>query len=268
MPSNDYSGISANVFARYDASDSVQYFAGIGQASRVPDARELYFKGAMISGAMVMAPLWGTPTLDETQNTEIDFGVDNRYDDFNIKTKLFYSQLKNYIYYNSSVISNKFENIDATIYGLEISGSYFVMDEAYLDFGLAYQKGEKDQALAGQSDKDLAEIPPMKINLALNYDYSHKNTARIEVLSVADWRNFDADNGEQSMPAYTVVNMKVRHDIMPDIELSLGIDNVFDKSYATTNTYKDLTLLADGSGDVMLINEPARYLYANVSYKF
>jgi len=274
LQSNDYSSLSANVFMSYNVNKNTRYFAGVGKASRVPDARELYFKGAMISGMMAMNPLIGTPDLEETSNTEIDFGVENRYDNFNIKTKVFYSKLDNYIYFNADkwsapgLVKNAFENIDATIYGLEISGSYFASDEVYVDFGLAYQRGQKDEALTGQTDKDLAEISPLKANVALHYDYSNNNTASIELVAVDAWDDFDADNGEQAISGYGVVNMKVKHDVTNAFELAVGIDNVFDKTFATTNTYKDLTLLADGSGDVMLINEPGRYLYVNATYKF
>jgi len=261
QPSNDYSGLSANIFASFQANNSTRYFSGIGRASRVPDARELYFFDVMTNEI-------GTPTLDETTNTEIDLGVEKTYDSFNIKTKLFHSWLNDYIYYNAdkgALQSHAFENIDATIYGLEVSGSY---DEIYIDFGLAYQRGQKDQPLAGQTNTNLAEIPPMKVNVALNYDYSHKNTASIELVAADSWNDFDSDNGEQAISGYGVINMKVKHDITKTFELTAGIDNVFDKTFATTNTYKDLTLLFDGTGDVMLINEPGRYLYANAAYKF
>ncbi len=268
LQSNDYNNLSANVFMSYDVNPNTRYFAGIGKASRVPDARELYFKGAMVSGSMAMNPLVGTPDLKETSNTEIDFGVEKKYANFNIKTKVFYSWLEDYIYYNASNPTNAFENLDATIYGLEISGAYFATDEVYVDFGLAYQRGEKDQPLAGQTDTDLAEITPLKANVALNYDYSNNNTARLELVAVDSWDNYDADNGEQSMAGYAVVNMKVKHDVTNAFELTAGIDNVLDKTFATTNTYKDLTLLADGTGDVMLINEPGRYVYVNAAYKF
>lgn len=263
MQSNNYSGLSANIFATYEANKNTRYFGGIGKAERVPDARELYFHSAM-----AMNSFWGTPTLSETTNTEIDLGVENRYDNFNIKTKLFYSWLKDYIYYDSSATTSRFENIDATIYGLEVSGSYFVSDQIYVDFGLAYQRGQKDDPLAGQSDTDLAEIPPLKLNVALNYDYSHRNTASIGLVAADRWDDFDGDNGEQAIAGYGVVNLKVKHDVTKDIELTAGIDNLFDKTYAVTNTYKDLTLLADGPGDVMLINEPGRYLYVNATYRF
>ncbi|MCG6938401.1 MAG: TonB-dependent receptor [Gammaproteobacteria bacterium] len=259
--SNDYSGLSANVFTNFQADAGTRYFAGIGRASRVPDARELYFYN---KDAVEI----GTPTLDKTTNTEIDIGVEKTYNSFNIKTKLFHSWLKDYIYYNSSVATNNFENIDATIYGLEISGAYFASDEVYIDFGLAYQRGQKDNPLVGQTDTDLAEIPPMKVNVALNYDYGYRNTASIELVAADAWKHFDSDNGEQAISGYGVVNVRLKHNVTRAFELTAGIDNILDKTYAVTNTYKDLALLADGSGDVMLINEPGRYLYVNGTYKF
>jgi iron complex outermembrane receptor protein len=264
--SNDYSSLSANIFTNFHADSNTRYFVGLGRASRVPDARELYFYDAMMHEI-------GTPTLDETTNTEIDFGVEKTYNSFNIKTKLFHSWLGDYIYFNADkgaapIQNNAFENIDATIYGIEISGAYFASDEVYVDFGLAYQRGKKDEALAGQTDTNLAEVPPMKVNVALNYDYSNRNTASISLVAADSWDNFDSDNGEQALAGYGVVNVRVRHDVTKSFELTAGIDNIMDKTYAVTNTYKDLTLLFDGAGDVMLMNEPGRYLYVNGTYRF
>ena len=265
LQANDYSAFSANVFATYKTSKNTKYFGGIGKASRVPDARELYFRAAMTPS---MTPLKGTPTLDQTSNYEIDLGVEKTYDRLVVKTKVFYSWLKDYIYYNADKSTNVFENIDATIYGLELSGTYFASDAVYLDFGLAYLRGQKDEPLAGQTDTNLAEIPPLKANLALNYDYGNKNTASISVVAADAWDKFDADNGEQKLNSYALVNLKLKHDISRHFELTVGVDNVFDKTYADTNTYQDLTLLSDGGGDIMLLNAPGRYTYVNAAYKF
>jgi len=265
--SNDYSGVGANVFANYQADANTRYFAGVGSASRVPDARELYFYSPMMIEI-------GTPTLDKTTNTQVDLGLEKNYSRFNIKTTLFYSWLDDYIYFNAdkgtgmAPAGNAFENIDATMYGFDVSGAYFATDEVYVDFGLAYQRGKKDQALAGQTDTDLAEVPPLKANVALNYDYSNRNTASISLVAADAWDNFDSDNGEQYISGYGIVNVKVRHYVTRSLELTAGIDNITDKTYAVTNTYKDLTLLVAGSGDVILMNEPGRYLYVNGTYRF
>lgn len=261
---NDYTGVSANIFVNHDLSEATRLFGGIGQSHRVPDARELYFMSAM---GMVQ-PEIGTPNLDQTTNTELDLGVEQRYDSGSIKVKAFYSRLTDYIYFNADKAENAFENIDATIYGGSVSGSWFATDTLYLDYGLAYQRGQKDEALDGQSDKDLAEISPTKLNLALNYDYATGSTARIEWISTAKWDNYDEDNGEQAIDGWQVVNLKAQHAFGRNIEITAGIDNLLDETYATTNTYKDLTLLTDNTGEVMLLNEPGRYYYLNAAYKF
>ena len=265
--SNDYTGVGANVFTNYHADASTRYFAGVGTASRVPDARELYFYSPMMVEI-------GTPTLDKTTNTQIDLGFEKTYSRFNVKTKLFYSWLSDYIYFNAdkgtgmAPTGNAFENIDATMYGFDVSGAYFATDEIYVDFGLAYQRGKKDEALAGQTDTDLAEVPPLKANVALNYDYSNRNTVSISLVAADSWDNFDSDNGEQYISGYGIINARVRHFVTKNLELTAGIDNITDKTYAVTNTYKDLTLLVAGSGDVILMNEPGRYLYVNGTYRF
>ncbi len=258
---NDYDSFSAFVQGTYEYNETTNFFGGIGKATRVPDARELYWKAA--SGRV-----GGTPDLDQTSNYEIDFGMENNFENLTIKTSVFYSWLKDYIYFNADNATNNFENIDATIYGFGLSGLYSFTDEVYLDFGLAYQRGKKDKALAGQTDKDLANITPMKLNLALNYDYMAAGTAKIEVVAADSWDHYDADNGEQEIDSYAIMNLKATHNLTRHFEVTAGIDNVFDKTYAINNTYKDLILISDGTGEVMKINEPGRYYYINAAYKF
>ncbi|MCJ7764334.1 MAG: TonB-dependent receptor, partial [Thiovulaceae bacterium] len=185
---NRYNALSANIFANYKATENLSFFGGVGKASRVPDARELYFKSAVMMG---MVKNIGTPDLDQTTNYEADLGMENRYESFTLKTKLFYSILKDYIYFQQGLAANSFQNIDATIYGFDITGSYYALDDLYFDFGLAYQRGKKSDALAGQTDRDLAEIPPLKGNVALNYLYYQESTATVEFVAADRWRNYD-----------------------------------------------------------------------------
>jgi len=50
-------------------------------------------------------------------------------------------------------------------------------------------------------------------------------------------------------------------------EVTFGVNNLLDKTYTTTNTYKDLILMTDNS-DTMLINDMGRYIYLNAKYRF
>ncbi len=242
----NYVAFNANVFGIYNVDENMKYFAGIGKSARVPDARELY------------DTTYGNSDLDQTQNYEIDLGFDKTIGSFNIRPKLFYSVLKDYIYN-----SGTFENIDAKIYGLDVSGFYFLTENFSLDYGMAYQRGKKDGDFA---DKDLAEIPPLKANLAFNYEQANaKYTA--EVVAVDSWDSYDSTAKEQELSGYAVFNLKYTNQLHKNIGLTLGLDNLFDKVYNSTNTYQDITY-ATVSSERVLFNDPGRYGYINLKYSF
>jgi iron complex outermembrane receptor protein len=175
--------------------------------------------------------------------------------------------LKDYIYYQKSLPSNNFQNIDATVYGGEISASYYATDDITLDAGASYKRGKKDNALVGQSDKNLADMAPLRGTLALNYEYMSNSIAKIEIQASDKWSDYDRDNGEQKLSAWAVLNLKVKHAVSKNFDFTLGVNNLLDKDYAKSNTYTDLTLLSAGV-DTMLLNEPGRYVYTNLTFKF
>ncbi|RTZ72117.1 MAG: TonB-dependent receptor [Gammaproteobacteria bacterium] len=266
LPDNDYNSFSAFAFGTWAFDSGMKVFGGIGRSYRVPDARELYFRSAPMMG--MPARLIGNPDLDQTSNTEIDLGLENDWENLYLKAKVFYSWLGDFIFYNDSRMTEKFENMDATLYGFSLNGTWSFTEEVYLDFGLAYQRGKKDDPLSGQSGTDMPEIPPLKGNLALNWEYMPNSLARAELIASDKWSDYDGENGEQELDSWAVLNLNVRHQLTDRIVLIGGIDNVFDETYAISNTYKDLTLLLDGTGEVMLMNEPGRYFYLNASYSF
>jgi iron complex outermembrane receptor protein len=266
---NDYSSLNGYITTTYNADDGMQYFVGAGKSTRVPDARELYFRNS--NNVLV-----GTPTLDQTKNYEIDLGVKKQYANAYAKVKIFHSWLKDFIAYNadnaptmmmSNTTSSAFENVDAKVYGIEFSSFYAASDALSFDAGFAYQRGKKDAPLSGQTDRDMAEIPPLKANAAVNYD-TEMTSSKVEIIAANNWSNFDSDNGEQAISGYAIANIKWNRDLTNGFDITLGMDNVFDHTYAVSNTYKDLTLLATAGEEVILLNEPGRYIYANLRYRF
>ena len=246
-----YKSLNANILAIYKADIETKYFFGIGKSARVPDARELYSKTS--AGAYT-----GNDNLEDTKNYEADIGFEKSIGDFNIKTKLFYSKLKDYIYNTGT-----FTNIDAKIYGLDISGYYIMSDAFSLDYGLAYQRGKKD---GNYADKDLAEITPLKTNIALNYEHN-KAQFTTEIVAVDRWDNYDSSAKEQELAGYAIVNLKYTNQIHKNFGFTLGVDNIFNTTYTSTNTYQDVTYVANG-GDRVLLNDPGRYGYVNLKFSF
>ena len=261
LKDNDYNSFGANIFATYTLDDANTIFFGIGQAQRVPDARELYFKNKTRS-------VTGTPTLDQVTNRETDIGYTFENEDIDFKLKGFYSDLKNYIYINASKTQNIFENIDAVIYGGEFTFNYYATDDITIEASGAYKRGRKKQALASQTDKDLADIAPLEGKIGLIWDYATNSYAKIDIEARKRWSRFDGDNGEQALPGWGAANFKLKHNFKKGIDLTVGVENIFDKTYARSNTYKDLTLVTTGGGKAVLLNEPGRYVYATIDLTF
>lgn len=262
--SKKYNSVGGSLQASFN-NDDTKYFISMGTASRVPDARELYFYNKSKDSVTLSAEI-GNSDLKQTKNYEVDFGIKHEFENGKIGAKFFYSKLKDYIYYNSSKTNNRFENIDAIVYGSEFVGSYYLNDFFTFKSAINYTKGKKDTLTSNQTDTSLADITPLKSITSLDYD-DEKTNIKIEVIAIKDWNDFDSDNGEVKLSGYAVFNLKTTHKFTSKFSLEVGVENVLDKTYKTSNSYKDL-ILVTGGGEVMLLNEPGRYFYSNLSYKF
>ena len=254
--SKNYAALSANLLANYNLDKESKIFLGIGQASRVPDARELYVNVNTIKG---------NENLKQVRNQEIDLGYQIRNSLFKFKAKAFYSMLKDFIYLNRDI--NTFENVDATVYGGELSGSLYATDALSFDMGASYKRGTRD-TLAGQSGTNMADMAPLRANVAANYEYMNNSIASLELRSSQRWSDIDSENGEQEIGAWNIINAKIKHAVNKKFDFTFGVNNITNETYAQSNTYADLILLAGGAGDIMLLNEPGRYVYTNLDFKF
>ncbi|MBD3797541.1 MAG: TonB-dependent receptor [Campylobacterales bacterium] len=262
-----FSYASANLMSTYHINKKNQVFLGVGQASRVPDARELYFE-KLTNPMMGTTVYQGTSTLNKVTNQEIDLGYETNNQYFELKAKAFYSKLSDYIYFYKALPSNNFKNIDATVYGGELSASVYATDDMSIYMSASYKVGQKDNAAAAE-DKDLADIAPLRGNIGANYEYMNNSMATLEMQASDRWTKFDKINGEQEIAGWAVVNAKVKHAVNKKFDLTIGLNNIFDVTYALSNTNADLTLLTGGgTADVMLLNEPGRYFYTNLDFKF
>ncbi len=257
-----YNSLSSNIFATYKIDRTLKLFGGVGNSYRIPDARELYL--------FMMGKNIGNQNLDQSKNYELDLGFEKLVGNFSIKLKTYYSYIKDYIAFNASKKEQNFENVDVAIYGGELSGVFMNENGFIFDGGLSYKKGRKREPLSGQSGKNLADMRPLKVNLGAEYDFDDESLVRFDFVGSNGWSDVDYENGEQKLSGYGVLNVQAKHRFKKAFDLTLGIDNIFDKTYAITNTYKDLNLITGGSGvdDVMLMNERGRYFYANVKYEF
>ncbi|MBD3799614.1 MAG: TonB-dependent receptor [Epsilonproteobacteria bacterium] len=265
LKDKDYSNISANIMMKYNFSPTTNMLFGVGQSIRVPDAKELYVVNTSQNGTLITnsATSGGNQNLNETKNREIDLGFETTFKNFHLKAMAFYSDLKDYIYAYDST----WANIDAKIYGGDISADYLLNKEWRIETGIAVQKGEKkDPSQIGDTDKDLAEIPPLKGRVALVMD-DGINYLMSEWIG-AKSQTIDEDNGEKPISGYGILNLKYGHDFSNGFSLMTGINNFFDKTYAINNSYIGNQLIGFNGTDPLVLNEPGRNFYTTVAYKF
>jgi len=257
----DFTSLNGYIFDTYTFDNGLSIFGGVGISHRVPDGRELYFqkKGNLI----------GTPTLNQTKNLEFDLGLKKSFGNSYLKLKLFYSKLDDYIYFHTKESNqNLFENIDAKIYGVELTGAILFGEKLSVEYGVTYQRGKKDKPLEGQSDLDLADIAPLRGSIIATYNFDDKTELSLEVIGQSRWSKYDGDNGEQEIAGFVVANVKLKRELSRNLEVTLGVDNIFDKTYTPSNTYNDLTLIMTGAKKKVKLNDTGRYIYTNISYKF
>jgi iron complex outermembrane recepter protein len=260
----DYNDVSANIMTKYNLSSTTSIFTGIGQSIRVPDAKELYWLNSTHNN------------LNETKNREIDVGAEHTAGNFHIKGTAFYSDLKDFIYqYKNTSTTSTWTNIDAKIVGFDLQADYLLNNDWRIESGVAYQKGTKKDTnqldiltTQVQTDKDLAEIPPLKGRVALVMD-SGSNYLMTELIA-AKAQTIDSDNGEKDISGYSILNLKYGHDFQNGFSLNTGINNFFNRTYAVNNGYIGNELITGivASTDPLVLNEPGRSFYTTLSYKF
>ena len=256
--------LSGNIVARYKIDKRSSVYVGFGHTVRVPDPEERF----IALKKPMTKPNWvGNPNLNPTKNNEIDAGFEYYWGLFGIKGNLFYSDLTDYIYLTSinpiryeTKPAQSYQNIDAHIYGGDLTAVGMLTDTVSVEAGVAYQRGKKDSG--NYTDSDLAEIPPLKTRIAVKYD-NGTVFGQIEGIYASPQEDVDSDLNEQKTKSYYVVNIKTGLNAGNRAFIGLGIDNLFDKNY-----YTHLSYLRNPFSSGTKVPEPGRFVYMNVSYRF
>jgi iron complex outermembrane receptor protein len=256
--------LSGYILDKYYFDKKSYIYAGFGHSVRTPDPQERYI-ALKRPNMPTNKPDWvGNPNLKPSKNNEFDIGTNIKRGIFAFSINGFYSKVKDYIYLtkitsitNPSEVAVSYKNINATFYGADVNLKTFLTDFIYFDIGGAYQRGKKDEG----TDKNIAEIPPLKIRGALTYD-NLKYYGQIEVIHAFKQDKVDSTLNEQETPSYTVVNLKGEYRFK-NFSVGAGINNVFDKFY-----YTHLSYLRDPFSSGMKTPEPGRFIYVNLAASF
>ena len=249
---------SGYLSAEYDLTENLSFFGGLGRSIRFPTCVERYLQPPR------NADFAGNPELEPTKNSEFDLGFQIARRRFRFRAKGFYSDLEDYIYQEGGGgLTQTWRNIDAHVYGVDAKATAEIINDVDLEAAVAYQRGRKDSQTRNNSDKDLAEIPPLKSRLALHYDTPHI-FAVVEWIQSQDNDDVDEDAGEVKLSSWGVCNLRAGYEFSKDVTLNVGIDNLLDKKYAVANSY-EWDVVSGTGANPPVVYEPGRSIYGSVS---
>jgi len=257
---------SGNARVAYALSKHIEAFAGFGSTGRVPDAEERYLNRASMTNVNV-----GNPNLPMVRNTETTVGLTFRHGSAYVRPTLFYSNVIDYIVVNNQPrlvmamgppTARSYTNVDARIYGGELSYSFGLRAGFSLSGGGSYSKGTNDRKpLAGVLSSTLPEMPPLRTWAALRF--VHQSLfAEVGGTGVAPQKLVDSDLHESPTAGYGLMNVKLGLS-RGKLNVSVAVDNLLNRYY-----YEHLSYFRDPFGSGVKVPEPGRNLFAQLKYSF
>ena len=188
----------------------------------------------------------------------------------------FYNHIDDYLLIQSGVVkpmgmmgrrtTTITRNIEAHSWGGEAELGYAINDNWRVDASLAYVRGENDT-----DDKSLAQLPPLEARFGLHYDdgtWSYgalwRAVAKQTHVSVNQGNIAGQDIGNTR--GFGVLSLNAGWKVMPNLQLTTGIDNLLDKTYAEHISRRGD--MVAGFDQLDRVNEPGRTVWLKAQFDF
>jgi iron complex outermembrane receptor protein len=262
-------------FVHYERKigDGILY-TGISRSVRTADSTERYlasFSRNMMTG---MDMSWvGNPELEAEKHHQIEAGLRWTGRSWDSDLTLFYNDVTDFILRDKArgqdgiLVTNGtatiYRNVDAELYGIEWQGGYRIVDALSATAGLAYVRAENTT-----DDRPIAQIAPLEATLGIAYTLGALELGSNVRMSAKQTRA-DLENGSgqdaQETPGWGVIDLYGNYEIAEFAEISFGIDNLLDKTYA----YHVNRANADPfNPEAIQVNEPGREVWLKAGMKF
>lgn len=257
-------------FLRYEqdlAQAPATFYAGVGRTTRFPDYWELIQKETLtgISAFNTRAE----------KTTQLDTGMNYNGDTVSASVSGFYSWIRDFNLIQSNVskpagmmtrlaVVNR--NINAITWGGEASFAWRFIRDWTLDGTLAYVYGKNTT-----DSTPLGQMSPLDTTLGLNYDNKVYSAGAL-LRMVAAQNRFSVNEGNivgqdiGKTGGFSVVSLHAGWKPMKGVQLTAGVDNVFDKLYAEHLSRGGSSVV--GYTTTTRINEMGRSLWLSANIKY
>lgn len=252
---NDKTYRLSSGFARYEyRNNGWTYFAGLGIAQRAPDFWER---------------MRDTGRISAETNVELDGGLRYRSDKLTASFNLFASNINNFILIDATKNTRGLaRNIKAQRVGFESDIAYTFLPNWKVGNTIAYTYGKNKT-----DHLPLAQTPPLEAKTYLSYDngtYSGtvlmRNVAAQHRYALGQGNIIGQDSGPS--PAFTVFSVNGGWKPHKNINLTAGIDNLFDKKYREFINRSGSTIAGFNPSNGTQLYEPGRQFWARLQVTF
>ena len=234
-------------------------YAGLGHSERAPD----YWERSKSPGGTA-----STFFVKPEKTTQLDTGAIYAAGPLRASASLFYAKHTDFIQIRQiSLLASDALNVDATTYGVEGDVSYALGNFWKTFATLAWTHGENDS-----TGKPLSQIAPLEARLGAGYDDKTWSAGALLRL-VQGQKRFDTGYGNivgQDIGAssgFAIVSLNAAYKPAKGSLISVGVDNLFDKTYAEFISRGGATI--GGFTQTTRVNEPGRtvWLKANIAFR-
>ena len=245
--------------------DQVKTYVGLGYVERVPDYWELFSTQYYQTGTTF-------DHLNNEKTTQFDAGYQYEQGAFKSWASVYAGLIQDYILvaYTPTGSMGKLEaksrNVDATIAGAEAGISYQLTDQIQADVSAMYAWGENTT-----DHRALPQIAPLEGRFNLRYVQDKYNLGVLwRVVAAQDRTSYREGNiigyDVEDSKGFGTLSLNGTYNLQKGVDLSVGIDNVFDKNYA--EHLNKLGSSGFGYAATEQFNNIGRNYWARISMKF
>ncbi len=233
----------------YQLNDQTTLNASLSSKQRAPSYQERYLwlpmqaTGGLADGHTYI----GNLNLDSETANELNLGIDYQGETLSLSLQTYYKDVDDYIqgtpYQNSGVMMTdnavamfanmmsggnpplQYNNVDAKIYGAEVSYSIAIDSHWSVAGNLSYVRGKRTDV-----NDDLYRIAPLNHRLSLSYQAEQWKVALINEL-FAEQDKVSQYNSEAETSGYGLLHLSANYQVNDNLQLRAGIDNLTDKRY-------------------------------------
>lgn len=269
MQAEDWSASELSGLLRYERHvvQKLTFFTGMSRSTRAADTTERYLG----SNNLAAPKRWvGNPQLEPAKHRQLDLGLASRDENSSWSVTAFLDDVNDFIlrdraHGQEGILRDDnatiYRNVEARLLGLEVEGSYRPGERLGISGVASGVRGENRT-----DDRPIAQIPPLQGWVQIDYGperwgvQGHFRWATSQT-RVDDDPTTGSGQDFGATPGYGVLDLSARYRILQSLDLVVGVDNVFDRTYANHLNRGNLF-----DPDPVRVNEPGRTFWIRLSW--